>query len=252
MIVNGIERQTSQCLLQILGNELDPLGCLNWLLVLVGIGLQPHKVPTSTGLPTTCAGPSGNCMLLCSGRTHTADNDMTWKTTTAQIYLLAMQNQPLHIRLPCHQPTLSHPKECPTEIWWEKEKKNGCRTSVKWSDRYPTYWPWSEASVSVITGITLWLARPLGPNQKMLVALQTRITLSHSSLRHITKEHRQKHKISSAQWGSCTRLETSIEIPQIASEPFQRQCWETSERWVEHIWAFPSPQIPSWTKLNRT
>ena len=160
------------------------------------------------------------CMLLCSGRTHTADNDMTWKTTTAQIYLLSMQNQPLHIRLPCHQPTLSHPKECPTEIWWENFFfLNGCRTSVKWSDRYPTYWPWSEASVSVITGITLWLARPLGPNQKTLVALQTRITLSHSSLRHITKEHRQKHKISSAQWGSCTRLETSIEIPQIASEP---------------------------------
>ena len=97
---------------------------------------------------------------------------------------------------------------------------------IWYSDRVQsTYWPWSEASVSVITGITLSLARPLGPNQTTPVAFQTRTTLSHSCLRHITKEHRQKHQISSAQWGSCTRLETSIKIPQTASESFQRQRW---------------------------
>ena len=97
---------------------------------------------------------------------------------------------------------------------------------IWYSDRVQsTYWPWSEASVSVITGITLSLARPLGPNQTTPVACQTRTTLSHSCLRHITKEHRQKHQISSAQWGSCTRLETSIKIPQTASESFQRQRW---------------------------
>ena len=60
-----------------------------------------------------------------------------------------------------------------------------------------------------------------------------------------TSKHTAKEKETNAQPQSMTSNQWTL-------EPFQRQLWGNFWDRVEHIWVFPSTQIPLWTELNWT